>query len=54
MMDKALNKNGDAVFGDKSPQKTWSGKDRGSQVSFNDADYGQNAAAASGAASGSK
>ncbi len=41
MMDKARGAGGDAIFGESSPQQTWSGKDRGSQVSFNDPNYGQ-------------
>lgn len=41
MMDKVRGAGGEAIFGENSPQQTWSGKDRGSQVSFNDASYGQ-------------
>ena len=43
MMDRARGAGGEAIFGEGSPQQTWSGKDRGTQVSFNDAGYGQQA-----------
>lgn len=39
MMDKARGAGGEAIFGENSPQQTWSGKDRGTQVTPEDADY---------------
>ena len=38
-MDKARGAGGEAIFGENSPQQTWSGKDRGTQVTPEDADY---------------
>lgn len=33
VMDKMRGAGGDKIFGEDSPQQTWSGVDRGSQVS---------------------
>jgi len=38
-MDKALGAGGERIFGEDSPQQTWTGKDRGTQVTPEDDDY---------------
>ncbi len=38
-MDKARGAGGERIFGENSPQQTWAGKDRGTQVTPDDEDY---------------